>query len=101
MNVFQATIVCMFNETDELTVQEIKDRTNSTEEYIKPALIHLCNPKVRVLDKQIKKPTLDDPTEKIKINLKFNSNNIRVNLIPTVSHTKKNVKDDSGESGMS
>ena len=50
---------------------------------MKPALIHLCNPKVRVLDKAVKKPTLDDPNEKIKINLKFNSNNIRVNLIPT------------------
>jgi hypothetical protein len=49
---------------------------------MKPALIQLCNPKVRILDKAVKKPTFDDPDEKIKINLKFNSNNIRVNVVP-------------------
>ena len=82
---FQATFLCLFNDTDEMTVQAIKEKSNVPDEFLKPALIHLCNPKVRVLDKQIKKPTLDDPNEKIRINLKFTNNNIRVNLIPTTS----------------
>ena len=84
-NVFQATVLCFFNDTDEMTVSDIKEKSNVPEEFLKPAVIHLCNPKVRVLDKQIKKPSLDDPQEKIKINLKFMNNNIRVNLIPTTS----------------
>jgi len=81
-NAFQATILCLFNDTDELTVNEIKERTNAPDDFFNPALIQLCNPKVRVLDKAVKKPTLTDPNEKIKINLKFTSNNIRVNLVP-------------------
>ena len=88
-NVFQATILSFFNDDDELTVAQIKDKSNIPDDFLKPALIHLCNPKLRVLDKQIKKPTLDDPNEKIKINLKFTSNNIRVNLIPTQTAKKK------------
>ena len=67
------------------------------DEFLKPAIIHLCNPKVRVLDKAIKKPTLDDPNEKIKINLKFTNNNIRVNLIPTTTNKKKTAEPNQGD----
>lgn len=67
---------------------------------MKPAIIHLCNPKIRVLDKQIKKPTLDDPNEKIKINFKFTSNNIRVNLIPTAPARKKTAEPGQGDNQL-
>ena len=100
-NVFQATVLCFYNDTDELTVQQIKEKSNVPDEFLKPALIHLCNPKIRVLDKQIKKPTLDDPNEKIKINPKFTSNNIRVNLIPTQTAKKKTTDDNKGENQLS
>ena len=51
--------------------------------------MQLCHPKVHVLDKAVKKPTFDDPNEQIKLNMKFTSNNIRVNLIPVASMKKK------------
>ena len=97
---FQATFLCLFNDTDEMTVQAIKEKSNVPDEFLKPALIHLCNPKVRVLDKQIKKPTLDDPNEKIRINLKFTNNNIRVNLIPTTSQKKKAAEPSQGDNQL-
>ena len=49
------------------------------------------------MDKAVKKPTFDDPTEKIKLNQKFTSNNIRVNLIPTTSSKKKESGADENE----
>jgi len=79
----------------------LKEKSNVPDEFLKPALIHLCNPKVRVLDKQIKKPTLDNPDEKIKINMKFASNNIRLNVIPSVTAKKKTGEVDKNEQGLS
>lgn len=96
-NVFQATILSFYNDTDSLSVQELKDKSNITEEFLKPALLQLCNPKIRLLDKAVKKPTFDDPNEQIKLNQKFTSNNIRVNLIPTTSSKKKETGQDAGE----
>ena len=90
----------MYNDVDVLTVQELKEKTNITDEFLKPALIQLCNPKVRVLDKQIKKPTFDDPKEQIKLNMKFTSNNIRVNLIPVASNKKKAAAPDEKDQGQ-
>ena len=49
---------------------------------LKKALFHLCKPKVRLLDKQVKKPTFDDPKELIRINKKFKNANRRVVLAP-------------------
>ena len=83
-----------------MTFKELKEKSNITDEFLKPALIQLCNPKVRVLDKAVKKPTFDDPNEQIKLNMKFSSNNIRVNLIPTQSNKKKNPGADEKEAGQ-
>lgn len=96
-NVFQASVLSLYNDEDVLTYKELLERTNIQEEYMKPALIQLCNPKVRILDKAVKKPTFDDPDEKIKINLKFNSNNIRVNVVPQASAKKKTNEKDKDE----
>ena len=63
--------------------------------------MQLCNPKIKVLDKAIKKPTFDDPNEQIKLNQKFTSSNIRVNLIPTPSNKKKTTGPDENEKGQS
>ena len=51
----------------------------------------MCNPKLKVLHKEIKKPTLD-PNEKISINLAFKNNNIRVTVLPVLTK-KENVEE--------
>jgi len=57
----------------------------------KKALLALCNPRTKLLKKEIQKPTLDDENEKISVNLKFTNNNIRVNMTPVRS--KKDTGD--------
>jgi cullin 1 len=52
------------------------------------------------LDKAVKKPTFDDPNEQIKLNMKFTSNNIRVNLIPVASSKKKAAAPDEKDQGQ-
>ena len=45
--------------------------------------MRLCNPKTRVVAKgNPKVPKLDDPNEVLKLNMNFESANIRLNLIP-------------------
>ena len=51
---------------------------------IKKALFHLCKPKVRLLDKQVKKPTFYDPKEIVRVNKKFKSAQRRVVLAPQI-----------------
>ena len=51
-------------------------------------LLQLCNPKFKVLNKEVKKPTLDDK-EKIALNLAFKNNNIKVIVIPVKSKVEK------------
>ena len=55
-------------------------------------MLQLCNPKNKVLNKEVKKPTLDKPDEKISINLAFKNNDIRVNVMPVLSKAEKAVK---------
>lgn len=42
----------------------------------------LCKPGVKLLEKQKNKPVFDDPTEIIKLNVNWSSNNILVRLVP-------------------
>lgn len=60
-------------------------------EQFKPAMMKLCEPKVQVLSKEIKKPVFEK-TEKIKVNPKFAQNNIRLNLIPQKIVKKKTTE---------
>ena len=92
-NVFQAAILSLFNSQDTYTVKDIKEKTNVPDEYLKPALIYLCNPKIKVLLKEIKKPTLDNPAEKISINLKYASSNIKTSVMPAQAVKKKEDTD--------
>ena len=47
--------------------------------------MRLCNPKTQVLLKQNTKKPVFEPSEVIKVNPKFENNNIRMNLVPSVS----------------
>ena len=87
--VFQAAILCLFNENQEQTNEEIRSKTGLTQELFKAAMMKFCNPQVKLLLKQnAKKPVFEDG-EKININPKFASNSIRCNLIPQKVVKKK------------
>lgn len=51
---------------------------------------------MKLLEKQISKPTFDRPDEVIKVNLKWASNNILVKLVP-VGAAKKKQEDSSNQ----
>ena len=88
LNVFQACILCLFNEHSKLTCLQIRELTNMPAENFKAAMMRLCDPKVKVLLKRINKPVFNDD-EQITCNLKYSSNSIKQNLIPHKSTKKK------------
>jgi len=49
----------------------------------------MCNPKIKLLNKEVKKPKLD-PEEKITVNNSFKNNNIKLSVIP--NKTREEVK---------
>ena len=90
LNVFQVAILCLFNEQDVVTCSQIKTTTNMQEENFKAAMMRMCDPKVRLLNKEVKKPIFGE-NEKITVNAAFKSNNIRINLMPVRTHKKKTI----------
>lgn len=88
VNVFQAAILCLFNEHDQLTYQELKDRCQLGDQDLKEGLLKLCNPKAKMLLKEDQKKPAFRADEKIVVNEKFESNNIRVNMVPMPSTAK-------------
>lgn len=88
VNVFQAAILCLFNEHDQLTVQELKDRCQLSDTDLNEGLLKLCNPKSKMLLKENQKVPKFTPEEKIRVNDKFESNNLRVNMVPQPSSAK-------------
>ena len=54
-------------------------------------MMRLCEPKVKLLIKEVNKPVFGE-NEKIKVNLKFQSNSIRCNLIPQRVIKKKTTQ---------
>lgn len=52
MNVFQATVCLLFNDFAELSYNTIKEKTNIPEAQLLPALVYLCNPKTKLLNKE-------------------------------------------------
>lgn len=82
VNCFQTAILFLFNQNETLTVSEIEERCQISEADLKQSLLRLCNPKTQVLLKQnLKKPTFEK-NEQIKVNPKFENNNLRLNLLP-------------------
>ena len=88
VNVFQVAILCLFNEVDEITCAQIKTTTNMQEENFKSAMMKFCDPKMKLLKKQVNKPVFGND-EKITVNAAFTQNNIRINLMPVRTHKKK------------
>jgi hypothetical protein len=56
-------------------------------------MMSLCNPKVQVLKKAIKKPNFNDENELITFNEDYKSPNIRVNIIPVPRKQEKKKED--------
>jgi len=69
-NTFQAAILCLFNEGEEFTCSQIKQKTQLTPELFAMAMRKLCEPKIKVLCKEVNKPVFGD-NEKITVNAKF------------------------------
>jgi hypothetical protein len=59
-----------------------------SKEDMDEACLKLCNPKTTMLLKENKKSPKFLPNEKIKVNDKFENNNIRINMIPVISTAK-------------
>ena len=55
------------------------------------AMMKLCGPKIKVLTKEVNKPTFGE-NEKIKVNMAFKSSNIRNLLIPQKVIKKKTTE---------
>lgn len=80
VSVFQAAVLDQFNSGDSFSIEELQNATNIELAQLKPALLAMCNPKVKLLNKQIKKPTLDNPKEQISINLDFKNKDIKISV---------------------
>lgn len=89
VNVFQATVLSLFNDYDELTVKECKEKTQISDKNFSESILKLCNPKSKIISKERPKvPKLDDPNEKLRINMDFQSNLIKQKLIPMPAMNK-------------
>jgi hypothetical protein len=82
VNVFQTTVLSLFNEVSKLTYKEISEKTTIPKKRLDAALIALCKPGVEVLTKEIKKPIFEKDDETVTLNMKFKNAAVRVNLIP-------------------
>ena len=80
--------MCLFNETNVLTVKQIQDKCNLSAEDLRSSLMKLCNPKTTILLKQQERKPTFEPNEEIRINPKFSNKNIRWNVIPMASVQK-------------
>ena len=58
------------------------------EEVFKGCMMKFCNPQVKLLSKQINKPVFGED-EKIKVNEKFQSKMVKMNIIPVRTVKKK------------
>jgi hypothetical protein len=72
-----------------MTLKEIADSTEIEPDKLEKSLLSLCNPKLKILIKQVNKPKFDDPHEKISVNLKWFSSNLLVKVIPQSGTVKK------------
>lgn len=91
VNVFQATILSLYNNADVYTVAELRSKTQIPKENFDPALLVLCNPKNAVLLKEVRKPVFKED-EKIKLNLNFKNAMVKMNLVPQPSSKKKTIE---------
>jgi len=81
----------LYNSHQALTFGEIKQMTNIPEENLLPALRHLCNPKLKLLKKEINKPVFE-ASEKITVNEKFANAQLRLTIIPQQTAKRKTAE---------
>ena len=93
LKTMQATILDLFNNQDEYTVKELLNRTGMPQKNYNGALLQLCNPRFKVLKKEIREARLD-PNEKITVNLAFANKNFRVNVMPVSTKDQRKQNDD-------
>jgi hypothetical protein len=99
MNSYQSVVLLLFNKHNELTYTQIKQMTNIPESELNPALLYLCNPKTRVIEKEnMKKPEFA-PDEKMKIAATFQNPNMRVVLSPPSGSKIKEAASAPGQPG--
>lgn len=100
VSVFQAAILCLFNEVSEATYKEIRERTNVSVDYFEANMKALCHPRTQVLLKQQLKRPIFNENEKIKVNTNFTSNQIRNSLVPQRALKKKSVEPTANETAQ-
>ena len=89
VTVYQASIVCLFNQQPSYTFLEIKAQTGLPEEELVTHLFPLMNPKLgKLLIKDNLKTPKCMPDEKLTLNEKFSSSSLRLTLIPIVHQAK-------------
>lgn len=91
VNVFQAALLALFNEETVLTCAKMKQKSAVSEEKFKDAMMKLCDPKLKLLLKEVNKPVFGE-TEKIRVNDRFKNNNIRLNLVPQKTTKKRTAQ---------
>lgn len=89
VNVFQASILNLYNEQESYTYKELSERTQIPKNRLDAGLIMMCKPGMKLLEKQVSKPSFDNPNELIKINPKWQVANILVKLVPIGAAKKK------------
>ena len=82
MNCYQAVVLFLFNKHNTLTYDEVKNHSSIPEAELNNALLYLCNPNQKILDKENMKKAKFEPNEKINVNLGFSNKNIRVTFLP-------------------
>lgn len=94
LSCYQASIVTMFNSQEFISAGSIKEKIGISDCEIKECLMKLCNPKTGIMTKENpKKPTFL-PDEKLKLNLKYQTGNIRFNFVPV--QTAKQLTEGGG-----
>mmetsp|Transcript_31330 Transcript_31330/g.38802 ORF Transcript_31330/g.38802 Transcript_31330/m.38802 type:complete len:120 (-) Transcript_31330:403-762(-) len=63
VNCYQAAILGLYNDDVSYTVAQILDQTQVPKDAFVAAMMQLCNPKIMVLKKAIKKPDFSKPDE--------------------------------------
>jgi len=80
--VFQATIFDLYNKKDVYTYGELAELTKIPKKNLDANLVSMCNPKIKVLNKEIGKPKFESDSEKLSLNLEFKNPNLLLNLRP-------------------
>ena len=89
---FQAVILCLFNKYEELSYNKVKELTAIPEAELNNCFRQLCNPKQKILSKEISKNPKFQPDEKVKVNTTFSNNNFKINFIPNQTYQKMEDK---------